>query len=332
MLKELREHSSSWIIKGLMILIASTFILWGSGRISGCNEDVAATVNGEVLSLATFRILADQQLELYREQMRLYFKRDVTKEDEEQYKKIVFNNLIDEVILKQKAEDLDIPISTIETKESIKELPYFQNQEGAFDYDRYLTVIRSYFRKSPEDFEKEKYNDLRVNRLEWIIKNTLLLNSDEKEFETNFKKDKIKLGFIMFDPKNNLSKEFLTECTTTKGSKKIDKLAKKHKLTIENTDFIGRNPSGYIPKIGTDFDVMKKVFLLTKDDPCLSEIVEISGKSYVIWLIDRKEELPQDDSDTYFGKNYQETRKKDSFFSSYKKSLESQAKIKKYIY
>src|SRR3989338_6346760 len=314
MLKELREHSSSWIIKGLMILIASTFILWGSGRISGCNEDVAAKVNGEVISLATFRILADQQLELYREQMRLYFKRDVTAEDEEHYKKIVFNNLIDEVILKQKAEDLDIPISTIETKESIQELPYFQNQEGAFDYDRYLTVIRSYFRKSPEDFEKEKYNDLRVNRLEWIVKNTLLLNSDEKEFEANFKKDKIKLGFIMFDPQHfensvtvdeqkikqffeehkakfttptgqtpnfesivaevsksykkeevkkyahNLSKEFLEECTHAKGSKKIDTLAKKHKLIVDTTDFIGRNPSGYIPKIGTDFEVMKKVF------------------------------------------------------------------------
>ena len=158
MLKELREHSSSWIIKGLMILIASTFILWGSGSIRGCNEDVAAKINGEVISLATFRILADQQLELYREQMRLYFKRDVTKEDEENYRKIVFNNLIDEVVLKQKAEDLDIPISTIETKEIIKELPYFQNQEGSFDYDRYLNVIRSYFRKTPEDFERERDN------------------------------------------------------------------------------------------------------------------------------------------------------------------------------
>ncbi len=386
MLKELRDYSSSWMIKGLMIVLASTFILWGSGRISGCNEDVAAKVNGEVISMANFHVIADQQLNLYREQMRLYFKKDLTAADEESYRKIVFTNLIDEIILKQKAAELKVPISSTETKESIKELPYFQNEEGAFDYEKYINIVRSYFRKTPEAFEQEKYEDLRVSRLEWIVKNSVLLGTEDKEFETTFKKEKIKLGFIALDPTSfedrvtvdpakvkqffkehtsffttptgqtpnfdsiadevsksykkdeakkyakNTGKELLAECMNSKKIETIQKAAKKNNLTVENTDYLGRNPSGYIPKIGTDFETMKDLFMLSKENPCMNEIKEISGKHYLIWLIDKKEDAPQEENDTYFGKNYVETRKKDSFFTSYKKNLEKHATVKKYMY
>ena len=55
MLKILREHATSWLLKGILILVAVTFVSWGGSYLLRDKKvTYAAKVNGTVIDLREY--------------------------------------------------------------------------------------------------------------------------------------------------------------------------------------------------------------------------------------------------------------------------------------
>lgn len=142
MLEAIRSRAQgifAWIIVGL---IAIPFTLWGvNNYFRGGGQALAATVNGEDITLREFR----SAFQRYTQQMRLLMGAGFSQEmlDDPALKKNVLAGLIEQRLLLQTAMDLELQISDVELSQVIRQNKAFQNESGQFDSQRYEVVLRS---------------------------------------------------------------------------------------------------------------------------------------------------------------------------------------------
>ena len=68
MLKVLREHATSWLLKGILILVAVTFISWGgSTLLRDKTLTYAAKVNGTIIDLREYSEAYQNLVKQYRD-------------------------------------------------------------------------------------------------------------------------------------------------------------------------------------------------------------------------------------------------------------------------
>ncbi len=67
MLKMLREHATSWMLRAILILVAVTFISWGGySLIREKKETYAAKVNGKIIDSRDYLDALQNTVEQYR--------------------------------------------------------------------------------------------------------------------------------------------------------------------------------------------------------------------------------------------------------------------------
>jgi len=141
MLEDIRESSQGLTAKIILGLIILTFAVAGIGSYTNSVDTSVATVNGAKISQQEFNKAYQAQRNRMAQQFGEMF--DTLSNDSNymaNFRQDVLDNLINEKLIDQSAQDLAIRISDDRIKETIRDMPEFQ-VEGAFDNNRYLAVI-----------------------------------------------------------------------------------------------------------------------------------------------------------------------------------------------
>jgi peptidyl-prolyl cis-trans isomerase D len=198
MLRILREHASSWMLKGILILVAVTFISWGGySYFREKKVTYAAKVNGVTIGEREYYDAFQDAVKQYREALGPSFSEKMI--EELHLKDKILDNLIAKILILQEAKRMGLSIPDEELREAIESAPAFQ-VNGQFDrrsYERFLRLSRM----TPEQFEQSQREDLLLSKAVSVIKMNSGKVSDEESLETYlYENERINLSFLKVIP------------------------------------------------------------------------------------------------------------------------------------
>jgi peptidyl-prolyl cis-trans isomerase D len=198
MLRILREHASSWMLKGILILVAVTFISWGGYSFFREKKvTYAAKVNGVTIGEREYYDAFQDAVKQYREALGPSFSEKMI--EELHLKDKILDNLIAKILILQEAKRMKLSIPDEELREAIESAPAFQ-VNGQFDrrsYERFLRLSRM----TPEQFEQSQREDLLLSKAVSVIKMNSGKVSDEESLETYlYENERINLSFLKVVP------------------------------------------------------------------------------------------------------------------------------------
>ena len=198
MLRVLREHATSWMLRGLLILVAVTFISWGGySLIREKRLTYAAKVNGTMIDMKDYLDSYQAMIKQYRDALGPSFSEKMVEELHLGEK--VLDDLISKVLIFQEGERLKLRIGDEELRQSIEAIPYFQ-VDSQFDPRQYERVLRLN-RKSPEDFERSERERLLLSKVVNLIRmNGGMVSEDEVLDNYLFENERINLAFLKVVP------------------------------------------------------------------------------------------------------------------------------------
>ena len=169
MLRFFRERGNSWILKGLLGLVALTFISWGGftlvqGPVVQGGK-VVAWVNDTPISQQEYEGTYFRQVEGLRRQLGAQFKEEILQQLG--VRQQVLASLVSEKLQLQEAERLGIRVSDAEVALRIQEVAAFQ-RGGRFDPVLYRQILESN-RLNPRQFEDAQRSDIITDRLRRYI-------------------------------------------------------------------------------------------------------------------------------------------------------------------
>ena len=124
MLSLMRKHAGSWLIKVLLGGIAVTFISWGGYQVTSQRSGRVATVNGETITAEEYRATYKRLIE----QVQQRFGNNLNEEmiQNLQLPKQAIDQLVDQMLMRQAATDLDLRVTDEDLSRSIKSISAFQ--------------------------------------------------------------------------------------------------------------------------------------------------------------------------------------------------------------
>jgi peptidyl-prolyl cis-trans isomerase D len=198
MLRILREHASSWMLKLLLLGVAVTFISWGGYSFFREKKvTYAAKVNGVTIEWSQYNDAFQMAMRQYREALGPSFSEKMI--EELRLGERILDDLISKILIQQEAKRLGMSVPDEELREAIESVPAFQSN-GQFDkrnYERYLRINRV----TPEGFEQSQREALLLSKAVNLIKMNAGKVSDEEILETYlFENERINLTFMKIVP------------------------------------------------------------------------------------------------------------------------------------
>ncbi|MEK9627648.1 MAG: SurA N-terminal domain-containing protein [Nitrospinota bacterium] len=199
MLSIIREHSESWLIKGILWLIIFAFIgtifySWGMGGSTSAGGGVIASVNGQKILQGEYEKTFNNLVDFYRQQFRNQFSNDMIKKLD--LKNQALEALIQKKILLIEAEKQNIRVSDEEVITRIKQLPLFQDNKK-FSEVAYRNFIKLQ-RLTPGEFEEGQRETILLDKLEKIFRINSKASKSEVFEEFSKQEDKVKLEYVRF--------------------------------------------------------------------------------------------------------------------------------------
>ena len=198
MLKILRENASSWLIKGLLILVAVTFVSWGgSYLLREKQSSYAAMVNGTVIDLREYGDAYQTLIKQYRDALGPSFNDKMLAELK--LKEKLLDDFINRILVVQDAKRLGLTVSDGELQDMIQAVPGFQDG-GQFDPRLYERFLRSQ-RMSAEEFERLQRERILMGRIVNLVRQNAGKVSEQEIWDTFvFENERINLNFIKVSP------------------------------------------------------------------------------------------------------------------------------------
>jgi len=198
MLRVLREHATSWMLRGILILVAVTFVSWGGySLIREKKETYAAKVSGIIIDQKDYEDAFQGVIKQYRDAVDPSLLKKMV--EELHLREKVLDELISRVLILQEAKRLGFTISDEELREAIESIPSFQ-ANGQFD-PRYYEGFLRLNRMSTEDFEQRQRESLLFSKVVNLIRLNGGKVSEEEIRETYlFENERINLDFIKVIP------------------------------------------------------------------------------------------------------------------------------------
>jgi len=198
MLTILRKHATSWMLKGILLLVAVTFISWGGYSFFRDKKlDYAARVNGVVIHIKDYQEAFQGILKRYREAMGPALTDKMI--EELRIRENVLEELISRTLILQEADRLGLRVSDEELRMAIESFPSFQ-VNGQFDhrlYERFLRLNRM----TSEDFERMQRENLLYTKTVNLVRLNGAKVSEEEVLETYlYENEKINLRFVKISP------------------------------------------------------------------------------------------------------------------------------------
>jgi peptidyl-prolyl cis-trans isomerase D len=172
MLTNIRENSQGAIAKIILGLVILTFAIAGVGSYTNSVDTSVAEVNGEKISQQAYNQAYQAQRRRMQQQFGEMFDTLAANKDYmENFRNGVLDNLIDEKLLDQNANELEIRVSDQQLKKTIRSMPEFQI-DGVFDNNRYLAIINQagFFQSS--DFRDYLRTEIKRRQLTQAIAST----------------------------------------------------------------------------------------------------------------------------------------------------------------
>jgi len=198
MLKILREHASSWLLKGILLLIAVTFVSWGgSYLLREKTTSYAAKVNGTVIDQREYADAYQNLIKQYRDALGPSFSEKMV--SELKLKDKLLDDFINRILLSQAAKKLGLVVYDDELRNMIQSVPAFQ-VEGQFDPRQYERFLRTQ-RMSAEEFENLQRQRILVSRAVNLVRQNGGMVSDQEVRDVFlFENERVDLNFIKVSP------------------------------------------------------------------------------------------------------------------------------------
>ena len=198
MLRILREHATSWMLRGLLILVAVTFISWGGFYlIREKKQTYAAKVNGTVIDRKNYSDAYQGVIKQYRDALGPSFSEKMI--EELRLKEKVLDDLVSKVLILQEGKRLGLDVQDEDLRRNIESIPSFQ-VNGQFDprvYERFLRLNRM----SAGDFEQMQRESLLLSKVVNLIRLNGGKVSEDEVLETYlFENERINLTFLKVNP------------------------------------------------------------------------------------------------------------------------------------
>jgi peptidyl-prolyl cis-trans isomerase D len=261
MLRILREHASSWMLRGILILVAVTFISWGGYSLIREKEiNYAATVNGVVVGMKDFSDAYQGVIKQYRDALGPSFSDKMI--EDLGLKDRVLDDLIFKVLILQEGARLRLDVQDEELRRNIESIPSFQT-DGQFDpriYERFLRLSRM----SAEEFEQMQRESLLIQKVVSLVRLNGGKVSEEEILETYlFENEKINLAFVKINPEAFRGRVQVNE-------DEIKETYQKHQEEFRTPNYLQVQhlifrPSDYEGKVQITADELKRNYDLRKE-------------------------------------------------------------------
>jgi peptidyl-prolyl cis-trans isomerase D len=199
MLRILREHASSWMLKAILIVVALSFVLFfgGYSYFREKNGTYLAEVNGMTIKWKEFNDVFQNTIKEYQQALGPAFSEKMI--DELRLREKILDGLIEKILVLQEAKRLGLSTPDEELREAIESIPAFQ-VNGQFDnrnYERFLRISRM----TSEGFEQSQRENLLISKIVSLIKMNGGKVSDEEVLDTYlFENERINLAFVKVAP------------------------------------------------------------------------------------------------------------------------------------
>lgn len=241
---DLIRTQHSWFTKGILILLAVTFVVGFGfsvsdfGMLAGTSGDSAAKVNGEEIPLTEFY--------RYRENFRRQNPQvsQLSPAESERVNLRILNFMIDEKLLSQKARELGFRVTDQEVNDFIKSLPAFQIDGQFIGSELYQDRIRNIFNLNPGEFESILREELLARKMEAMIYETALITEEELFNVFLRQNEMVNLYYIPF-----LSKDYIDTYTPSE-----EEIKKQFEANGENYKTDERRSIRYITISAEDFE------------------------------------------------------------------------------
>jgi len=189
---------SLWFI--IAAFVGTIFFVWGVGD-KAQQQLYAAKVDDAVITDQDFR----NKVESTREQFRQLFGNNADQLFvDSNLEKTVMQTLISEALLRNEAARLNIPVSDAEVAANIQSIEAFQT-DGQFDQNKYVQLLaRS--RLTPQIFEDSFRNDILLQKMEELIKNSVAVSDIEMQKEYTYRNTEATIRFLEISADNYVTK------------------------------------------------------------------------------------------------------------------------------
>ena len=262
MLRILREHASSWMLKAILILVALSFVLFFGGYAYFKDKKVTyvAQVNEVTVGWREYNDALQNVIKQYREALGPSFNDKMV--EELHLKDQVLENLISKILILQEAKRLGLSVSDEEVRAEIESIPVFQIN-GQFDrrnYERFLRLNRM----TPEEFEQSQRENFLISKAVSLIKMNGGKVSDQEVLDTYlFENERIDLTFTKIVPDSFRNQVNVNE---TEIKDYYDKHREEFRIpTFVQIQYLLFRPSDFESKVQISMDEARRYYDSRKD-------------------------------------------------------------------
>jgi len=261
MLRILREHASSWMLKGILVLVAVTFTSWGGYSFFREKKvTYVAKVNGITIEWREYNDAFQNTVKQYRDALGPSFSEKMI--EELGLKEKIVDGLIDKILILQEAKRLGLSIPDEALRGAIESIPAFQ-VNGQFDrrnYERFLRLNRM----TPDEFEQSQRENLLISKVVSLIRTNGGKVSEEEVLDIYlFENERIDLTFLKIAP------DFFKSQVNANDIEMKDYYEKHREEfripTFVQIQYLLFRPSDFESKIQVSPDEIKRYYDLRKD-------------------------------------------------------------------
>jgi len=195
MLRLMRDHAASWVIKIVLGAIVVVFMFWGiGGDIRQPKERILATVNEEIISSEQYRDEYNKLVQRYRQ-----FGSKLNESMVKMLEKQALDNLIDQTLLRQEAKKLGIRISDTELADAIGKIDAFRTA-GIFNDSLYRRVLNAN-RLTPEMFETLQKKSMMTGKVRSLVLSSIKVSDDEAMEWYQWNDASVSIDYVFFSTK-----------------------------------------------------------------------------------------------------------------------------------
>ncbi len=195
MFEWMNRHKKNIMKYTLYLVIPSFVLLYGYGK---CAEPPVyqwvAKVNGEQVTDVMWRNMQTRIEENMRQ--RYGSDRQIPREEIQQQ---ALSSAITATLFEQKLEKWGIATTDQEVAQSIRQQPYFQDENKQFNIDVYRNVLMQN-RIHPLQYEESQRDQLTKNKISTLVQESIFRTSTDKERMGGESKEKVNIEYLAFEP------------------------------------------------------------------------------------------------------------------------------------
>ena len=253
MLSLMRKHAGSWMIKVLLGGVAVTFISWGGYRFTSERSGRVATVNGESITNEEYRQAYKRLVEQVRQSFGNNLNEDLIKNL--QLPKQAIDQLVNKILMRQEAAELDLRVSNQDLSQSIKSISAFQTA-GVFDPRRYKSVLDRN-NLSPEGFEVNQRDVLLIEKLNNFITNSVKISQQEALDWYKWNNAMVEIEFVLFEPERYTNISVTAEEVQDYFERQKESYKTEPQLKVRYLKF---EPQTYVSQVNVSADEIREYY------------------------------------------------------------------------